>query len=212
MQNVLGTDIVEVNYGDKTLYFNPIDHSYHLDSLRLFSVTTYLKEAGYTAQYRGDGSKATFGSYVHDATAYLDAGDLDMESLDPEIARRVEQYKKFKAEHDFVPDMKWREKPCYHPDYLYAGTMDLAGMMDGKPVIIDIKTGRKEKWHQLQVGGGYKPMLGAHDPRYENAEPFSLYLWDEEYELDEADDNLEPLFAHIVSAMNGRELYGRKMR
>jgi|GEM_PF-7056701 len=210
MPTLHGADVVDVRYGERTLHFDPLTHTYHVDSLLVRSVTQYLKDGGYCHVWNGDGSKATLGRYVHEATAYADMGDLSLEGLAPEIALRVEQWERFKHEEDFVPDLPLRERPCFHPIYFYAGTPDVPGTRRGQPCVVELKTGAPEPWHPLQVGGGYTPMLALQVPRYEKAESLVVYLdgHDRAKVVPATDARLPALFLSITACVNGRSLYG----
>lgn len=205
-----GSEVLETRYGDKTLYFSPLEHKYHLGQLELVSVTRYLKAAGYTHGFNGHTDKAEFGRYVHEATALLDMDDLEIEGLDLRILPFVQAWQRFKAERNFVPDMALRERPIFHPVYLYAGTPDAPGTLDGKPCVVEIKSGQPEKWHHVQVGGGYTPMLAAHYPQYKGASSLILYLKDDATYKTElvTDKQLPALFLSITATVNGRSLYG----
>lgn len=203
-------EVAEIQYGEQLLRFDPVEHRYWLNDVELRSVTRYIGDAGYRHGYHGNGDAATFGRYVHEATAYADLDDLDVETLDPLIAVRVEAWRKFKEREGFVPDLTRRERPCFHPIYFYAGTPDAPGLRRGKPCTVEIKTGAKEKWHGLQVGGGYTPMLELHDPSYKGADSLVVYLKDDgDYDLEPVTDKRLPaLFLSLVATVNGRSLYG----
>ena len=76
------------------------------------------------------------GTRVHKATEELDR--FGTTSCDGDIDGYVSAYVKFHEEHD----VEWSliEQPFYNAACGYAGTLDRAGMLDGKPVIVDIKT------------------------------------------------------------------------
>jgi hypothetical protein len=66
-----------------------------------------------------------------------------------DVAGYVQAYVRFLQDHH--PVWKLIEKPIYHPDRLYAGTLDRYGTLDGKAALVDIKTS-----HTVQ-----KPLYGA---------------------------------------------------
>ena len=215
MKALHGSDVLEIKYGDRTIYFDPVGHTYHLDSMPLMSVTAYLKAAGYCHGWHGDGSAALFGRYKHEATAYEDMGDLNFETLNPELMAAVELWRRFKQDEDFVPDLETMERPCFHPIYLYAGTPDVPGTRKGKPCVVEKKFGQKERWHHLQVGGGYTPMLAQHYPKYKNAESLLVYMpkgADKPEVVPVTDKKLPALFLSITAVVNGRSIYGTNGR
>lgn len=205
-----GSEVLETKYGDKTLYFSPLEHKYHLGQMELVSVTRYLKAAGYTHGFNGDNSRAEFGRYVHEATALLDMDDLEIERLDMRLIPYVRAWERFKAEQGFVPDMTVSERPIFHPVYLYAGMPDRAGTLKGKPCVVEIKSGVPERWHHVQCGGAYTPMLAAHYPQYKGADSLIVYLKDDGSYKPEpvTDKKLPSLFLSITACVNGRTLYG----
>jgi len=211
MTTLHGVEVLDVPYGDRVLHYNPLSHEYHLDSMPLKSTTQYLKDAGYCRLWNGNGDAATIGRYKHEATALDDLGDLDMDTLDPKLVAAVELWRQFKREYDFVPDLDLMERPCFHPTYLYAGTPDVPGFLRGTPCVIEKKFGAKERWHHLQVGGAYTPMLASHYPRYKGAESYLVYMSDGANKPDVVpvnDKRLPGLFLSIVATVNGRGLYG----
>ena len=76
------------------------------------------------------------GTKVHKATESLDRyGDVEIED---EYAPYIEAYIKFRRDHK----CEWEkiEYSTYHTDLRYAMTADRVGVMDGKKVLLDIKT------------------------------------------------------------------------
>lgn len=76
------------------------------------------------------------GTAVHLATQALDAhGAADVEE---ECLPYVRAYRDFLRDHR--PSWELTESHLYHPEFLYAGTPDRYGTMDGKKTLIDVKT------------------------------------------------------------------------
>ena len=87
------------------------------------------------------------GTKVHAATEALDrSGRAEIED---EYLPCLQAYAAFRKEHD----VQWEliEHPDYHPTYLYAGTIDRYGTVDGHKTLLDIKTTYKV----------YKPLCSA---------------------------------------------------
>jgi len=76
---------------------------------------------------------AKFGTAVHQACALDDLGDLDEQSLDPNLKPYLDAWRSFRG------DMKFDaiEQPLWHPVYGFAGTPDRIK----ENTIWDIKTG-----------------------------------------------------------------------
>lgn len=87
------------------------------------------------------------GTAVHEAAQQLDStGTAD---IPDEYAPYLQAYAAFLREHD----VEWMliEQPLYHPQHLYAGTIDRYGIVDGFHILVDLKT----------TYTIYKPLCGA---------------------------------------------------
>jgi hypothetical protein len=87
------------------------------------------------------------GTKVHAATEVLDkTGQAEIED---EYLPYLKAYALFRQEHD----AQWEliEHSDYHPQLMYAGTIDRYGLVDGIKTLVDLKT-------TYQV---YKPLCGA---------------------------------------------------
>lgn len=76
------------------------------------------------------------GTKVHAATEVLDkTGQAEIED---EYLPYLQAYAKFRQEHD----VQWEliEHADYHPELMYAGTIDRYGLVDGIKTLMDIKT------------------------------------------------------------------------
>jgi len=135
--------------------FNSEKHQYKASGILLPSVTEILKGAGLIdATFYTEESKVR-GSYVHKACEYYDQGDLDEDSLDPQIAGYLQAYKKWKA--TFGYEFTWIEMPMQDKTGVYAGTSDR--IIERRPrQIWDIKSGPYQKWHRVQ-SAAYVNML-----------------------------------------------------
>ncbi len=122
------------------LEFTAEDHSYRLNGVSLPSVTQCT---GLLCDY-GNIPPAVlqaacdFGTNVHRATELFDLDDLDEDALSPALAPWLDGWKRFKNESGFL--VRDIESRVYSKTYGYAGTLDRVGVLNGKLVIIDIKT------------------------------------------------------------------------
>ncbi len=140
-------------------------------------VTSILKAAGlYGDLSRIPHEYLELGSAVHKATEYLDAGDLDMDSLDPRVAPRVASYQKFL--NDLQPTFHATELPVENEGWRYCGTLDRLveigghrGVLDLKGVCDSLAYGPQLAAYQRCVGVGAWPKRWA------------LFLSDERYKL-----------------------------
>jgi hypothetical protein len=132
-----------------------LDRATHTYSNNLPSVTQILKSVGLidTAFYTEEGRAR--GSAVHLACEYFDQGDLDEDSLDPQIAGYLQGYKDWVAHYG--REFTWIELPMQDKTGIYVGTSDR--ILDRRPrQLWDIKTGPPQKWHKIQ-GAAYVNMM-----------------------------------------------------
>lgn len=123
--------------------FDPTEHAYYLEDRRLPNVTSILEPL---CEYAGVpksilDAAALRGQHVHEACEMYLWGTLDEESLDDDYKPYLDAFKLFLSETNFVPEHT--EERVYHKTLMYAGTMDLGGILPGrapKRALIDIKT------------------------------------------------------------------------
>lgn len=131
--------------------FDPGTHTYKDGDQEIPSVTQLLKAAGQIDDtwYQPAGTER--GSAVHDATAAIDNGDLDLSAfIDADYYPYVAAYMKFKE--DTGVEILDVEKRVHHPAMGYAGTLDRIGIINGQKMLFDLKTGKaKSFWHGLQL-------------------------------------------------------------
>lgn len=82
------------------------------------------------------GAAAARGTDVHRVAEALHLGQVI--EYDEAIEPYVVQYRRFLE--DFQPEFLLAEAPCYNLTYRYAGTLDGVAIIDGKTVVVDIKT------------------------------------------------------------------------
>lgn len=122
------------------LIFLEDNHQYEVGGVVLPSVSEILRFI--TAEmYSGIpqwtlDNAADRGKRVHAATENLDRyGEV---KIDADIQPYVEAYVKWRR--DYAPQWTRIEYACYHPDMMYAGTLDRYGTIRGDQYIVDIKT------------------------------------------------------------------------
>lgn len=124
------------------LTFDAIKHEYRLNGVIIPSVTQVLEGSGLYPDFsliNPDALewKRNLGTQVHAATALDDQDNLG--EYDPQIEGYLNAWRRFRRECGFRP--VHIEQRTFHKKYLYAGTLDRIGVMDGKNVLVDIKTG-----------------------------------------------------------------------
>lgn len=122
------------------LLFFDEGHKYTLDGEELPSVsqlTRFISREIYgdVGQFNLDRA-ADRGTAVHKATELLDK--YGTAEIDEDISPYLKAYIAFRKEHK----CEWQkiEYATHHPENLYAGTLDRVGAVDGKLVVLDIKT------------------------------------------------------------------------
>lgn len=186
-------------------YFEPKGHLYHTpDGMILDSVTTILKNALNMYQY-GDNSRAIRGSAIHRMIELYDENNLDINSLSDDLKNMLEVYKKAKKELNFTSIQS--EIRRYHPDYLFAGTIDKIVLLNNEYWLIDIKTGSKEIWHKWQTAA-YAKLLEKEIPIKNRG---CLYLTTDAWELEPHTYNMDfPEFLSLFTAYKIAKKYGYK--
>jgi len=81
---------------------------------------------------------AAFGKAVHDATALEDAGRLDWDKLDPNLAPCVKAWNICKDKHNII--FEKIEGAIYSKKYRYAGRFDRICLVNEARSIVEIKT------------------------------------------------------------------------
>jgi hypothetical protein len=122
------------------LLFFDEGHKYTIDGEELPSVselTRFISREIYgdVGQFNLDRA-ADRGTAVHKATELLDK--YGTAEIDEDISPYLKAYIAFRKEHK----CEWQkiEYATHHPENLYAGTLDRVGTVDGKLVVLDIKT------------------------------------------------------------------------
>lgn len=172
------------------LTFEPEEHAYHFDGVRIPSVTQVLQPVGFDYSSIPFGTlehAAQRGTAVHLATEFYDDGDLDEDSIDPEILPYVEAWRRFREESGFVV---WRSEVRVHSArHGFAGTFDCLGVLNGKMCIVEKKTtATLHPSTAIQVSA-YLRAYNEGLPREEQAKRcYSVHLRrDGTYRLDEHD-------------------------
>jgi hypothetical protein len=130
--------------------FDADSHTYTVDGkvypsvTEICSIITGLGDMSCNAIIQ---NAARRGTAVHELCALVDYGcDTDGIPCEPELVGYVLAYMRFIR--DYKPEWEMIEQRLYSPDLGYAGTLDRFGTIDGKPVLLDIKTTASPKRDQ----------------------------------------------------------------
>jgi len=137
------------------------DHVYRLNGMPYDgpSNTQVLKDMGIidTTYYNMDA--AWRGTAVHEMTALYDEyeGDFHWPSVDSSYVGYVRGWEKFILESGFKPCAGLIEKPVLGAGY--CTTIDRVGILNGRCVVLEIKTGICPKWVGLQTAMQYDAVV-----------------------------------------------------
>jgi len=115
-------------------------HRYRLDGAEVPGVTRVLGSLYDVSTIRNGGlqHKREIGEALHLAIDLDLKGDLELDSLDLEVVGYFDGWLRFRRETGF--ECLFSEKQVASKKYRYAGTLDLAGRIDGVEAVIDGKT------------------------------------------------------------------------
>jgi len=143
-----------------TLKFIEKTHQYFIDGVEKAAVGKILESVGvsdFSFIPTADRERYfTRGKYVHLAMELLLRGGLNWDTVDERILGYVKAGEKFLLDTGFKAICI--EKPLYHPIWDYCGTSDTVGIMAGREVVVDWKSG--------QVTAGVKWQTAAYAELY----------------------------------------------
>lgn len=126
------------------LVFEEATHRYFLNGTEVPSVTATIRDN----RLGGDFSRVDpavldrarqLGSAVHVALHYYDEGTLDTATVDPAVWPYLEAWARFKTERDVT--VLVMEQRLADPVHRFGGTLDRIAVIDGRRVLIDVKSG-----------------------------------------------------------------------
>jgi len=152
------------------LIFNDELHLYLIDGEVVPGLTEIFTDLGiinnrfYTEEARERGR------LIHLITELYDRGSLDIDTVDPRLLGYFEAYRNFLDKHN--PEIIEIEKPIGNKVLKYASKLDRVFKMKIAPgyigkIITDLKTGAKERWHQLQLTAHLMAYSKSHLPLYD---------------------------------------------
>jgi hypothetical protein len=114
---------------------------YVIDGTRWPSVTEVLEIVGLSDWSRVSENVLEFaaqrGRDVHATLQGIDTGVLEGLTPDPRVQPYVDGYLQFREDKGFVPDQI--EQVVVNPTYMYVGTLDRTGTMEGERWLLDFK-------------------------------------------------------------------------
>ena len=148
---------------DSKIEFDEATHVYRVGGVRYPSVTTVLSDMGMVdAEWFTEESRIR-GTYVHKIVEWDEAGTLDEESIDPALTGYAAAWRKFKDDTGY--QTLATEKMLADHTYRFAGRLDNEGILYGKEIVLDIKSGAAGPATALQLAA-YEILIGAPRKRY----------------------------------------------
>ena len=142
------------------LTFEESTHTYEWSGRAVPSVTTVIRGAGLAGRLPKDEWYLQRGQAFHFAAQLYDEGELDEDSIDPAIADHLNHYRAFREEVGDRLEIQKIEEAGYEAVFDFAGTPDRVVLWDGRPAILELKTGSASRWHRLQTAG-YAAIAGV---------------------------------------------------
>lgn len=132
--------------------FDTALHRYCCDGVPLPGVSGIIRRGGYISPEREAfySEEARWrGTRVHHACLQIDLDAFGGDAYEDD-AGYIESYLKWRAM--VLPRWTALEEPRYSDRYWFCGTPDRVGFDGrGRPLILDFKTGGKERWHAMQL-------------------------------------------------------------
>ena len=179
------------------LTFDEENHVYRWNDAVVPSVTQILKHGGIIDDRWYTDDARDRGVAVHKAADLHIRNNLDEGSIHPIVRPYFDGLLKFMKDTRFKPMLQFCEVRQFHPIYIYAGTPDFFGILNGRPALIDVKTGdaRQSARYQTAAYANF-PMLKAYSP-----DRFDLRLYnDGRYKLNPHPDAQD--FNVFLSCLN----------
>jgi hypothetical protein len=133
--------------------FDSVTHTYSDAAGKLPSVSEILSTVFKIDTRFFTPESAERGKWVHDHCNLIDRGIIKRSDVVHENAGYLDAYERFGRENPYtVIDI---EKVVCNKYLRYAGRLDRIIEIDGKNILVDLKTGQKQKYHKLQ-GAAYR--------------------------------------------------------
>lgn len=160
------------------LQFDEEKHEYRLDGRVVPGVTTILKPIS-EAEYRSVDAAtldvaAWRGRAVHKMIELDLRDDLDLDALSDDLQPFYTAWKGFQSLSGF--EFRLSEARVYSSAYDFAGTLDLAGMLAGRHVVIDAKRTVAVPRTAAPQTAAYLCALTETMPEYADADRYALHL------------------------------------
>lgn len=194
------------------LTFDPGPHEYRYNGEVVPSVTQLLAPME-SWNFLDDESLAWYaarGQAVHLATSLDDSGDLDEETIDPQIAPYLESWRALRR--DATLEVLSTEEQVYHTLFQVAGTLDRRMKIKGRHAVVDLKAGVKLNSHGVQVAAYRKLWNFRNQPTEHVKDTYTCYLQNDgsQAKLVKWDDPLhDQMFIALCTQRTWRTRYAK---
>jgi hypothetical protein len=190
-------NVLAVDQTDNELRLDVERHEYWLGKVRLPSVTQALSVIESFDHIPADVLERArlFGRHCHTMIDLFNKGELDEETLDPELALYLAQYKRFLFETNLEVTQS-EERVCSR-SLGYAGTLDIRGILGVRVrrySLIDLKSGAVPRSVGPQTAA-YQQACNEKPPRR-----YALQLARDRFKLIPCEDPSD--FSNFLSALN----------
>ena len=157
-----------ITTADPKFRFDAGKHRYYYEDIEVPGVSGILKAGnltniGFIPKDILERS-SRFGTAVHLTTSLYDKGTLDEAILDSALCPYLDGWQQFRADTNCI--IEHNEAKVYSRKYHYMGTLDRVVVINGKRLILDIKTGLVYPSMAIQLSGyqvGYNEGLALKD-------------------------------------------------
>ena len=172
---------MKLNVAKNVLEFDEPSHVYSVDGKPVPSVTTVIKGLSTDTDYSSVPEHVLkrageIGTEVHKCVEHwaVTGGDV-LWSDDKSANAYLTPFYEFALLGAL--EVEHAEVRLYHPEYWFAGTIDIIGKLWGKPCIIDVKTTNKidRKYVELQLAA-YEILVGFWGEKVDRISRYALHL------------------------------------
>lgn len=121
--------------------YDELNRDFTINDQKIISVTDVLMAAGLVNSKFFTEEGRVRGTAVHQASDLLIRKNLDWDSVHPKCFGFVKAAERFLLITKAIPILKLCDKRDYHRTFKYVGKPDWFVVLNGKPALIEIKTG-----------------------------------------------------------------------
>lgn len=144
--------------------FDELNREFTINDQKIISVTEVLMAAGLVNQDYFTEEGKIRGTAVHQASDLLIRKNLDWDSVHPRCLGFVKAAESFLLTTKAIPILKLCDKRDYHRTLNYVGKPDWFLVLNGKPSLIEIKTGESSTANLQTAAYSELPAFKIYNP------------------------------------------------